>query len=185
MTRSEAKWFEPSRRSVDVRSMTRLLRLLALGVTIQGCSTASGTIGSMPPPAIAPATETPVTVLVPSAPSTAPEEVPAKTPTVHVGDASWYGPGFSGKTTASGEVFDETKMTAAHKTLPLGTKAKVTNLKDGKSVQVEINDRGPYAQGRIIDLSQAAAKALGIIDRGVVKVRVESLENPAASADIK
>jgi rare lipoprotein A len=101
----------------------------------------------------------------------------------HVGEASWYGPGFSGKTTASGEVFDETKMTAAHKTLPLGTKAKVTNLKDGKSVQVEINDRGPYAQGRIIDLSPAAAKALGIIHRGVVKVRVESLENPATLGD--
>ena len=114
---------------------------------------------------------------------TPPIEVPAKTPTVHVGDASWYGPGFGGKTTASGEVFDETKMTAAHKTLPLGTKAKVTNLKDGKSVQVEINDRGPYAEGRIIDLSQAAAKALGIIDRGVVKVRVESLENPVARGD--
>lgn len=173
MRRSEAKRFEPSR-CVDVRSMTGLLRLLALGVVIQGCSTASGPIGSMPPPAIAPATETAVTP---------PIEVPAKTPTVHVGDASWYGPGFSGKTTASGEVFDETKMTAAHKTLPLGTKAKVTNLKDGKSVQVEINDRGPYAQGRIIDLSQAAAKALGIIDRGVVKVRVESLENPVARGD--
>jgi len=175
MTRREAKRFEPS------RSMTGLLLLIALAVTIQGCSTASGTIGSMP--AIAPVMETPVTVLVPPAPSTTPKEVPAKTPTVHVGDASWYGPGFRGKTTASGEVFDETKMTAAHKTLPLGTKAKVTNLKDGKSVQVEINDRGPYAEGRIIDLSSAAAKALGIVDRGVVKVRVESLENPATAGD--
>ena len=173
MTPSEAKRFEPS------RSMIGLLLLIALAVTIQGCSTTSGEIGSVP--AIAPVTETPVTVLVPPAPSTVPKEVPAKTPTVHVGEASWYGPGFSGKTTASGEVFDETKMTAAHKTLPLGTKAKVTNLKDGKSVQVEINDRGPYAQGRIIDLSPAAAKALGIIDRGVIKVRVESLENPATA----
>jgi rare lipoprotein A len=179
MTRSEAKRFEPSR-CADVRSMTRLLPLLALGVTIQGCSTAFGTVGSMPP-AIAPASETAVTVIAPPAPSMVPIEVPAKTPTVHVGDASWYGPGFRGKTTASGEVFDETKMTAAHKTLPLGTRARVTNLKDGKSVQVEINDRGPYAQGRIIDLSPAAAKALGIIDRGVIKVRVESLENPATA----
>ncbi len=177
MTPSEAKRCEPSR-CVDVPPMTGLLRLFALGVIIQGCSIASGPIGSMPSSAIAPATATAVTVPPPS-------EVPAKTPTVHVGDASWYGPGFSGKTTASGEVFDETKMTAAHKTLPLGTKAKVTNLKDGKSVQVEINDRGPYAQGRIIDLSQAAAKALGIIDRGVVKVRVESLENPVARGDVQ
>jgi len=182
MTTSEAKRFEPSR-CVDVRSITRLLPLLALGVAIQSCSTASGTIGSMPPPAIAPATGTAVTVTAPPAPSMVPIEAPAKMSMGHVGEASWYGPGFSGKTTASGEVFDETKMTAAHKTLPLGTKAKVTNLKDGKSVQVEINDRGPYAEGRIIDLSQAAAKALGIIDRGVVKVRVESLENPVARGD--
>jgi len=95
--------------------------------------------------------------------------------------ASWYGPGFSGKTTASGDVFDETKMTAAHKTLPLGSKAKVTNLKNGKSVEVEINDRGPYVEGRIIDLSKAAARALGIVDHGVARVRVELLDKQFAA----
>lgn len=102
-------------------------------------------------------------------------------PAAHMGMASWYGPGFSGKTTASGDVFDETKMTAAHKTLPLGSKAKVTNLKNGKSVEVEINDRGPYVEGRIIDLSKAAARALGIVDHGVARVRVELLDKQFAA----
>lgn len=91
------------------------------------------------------------------------------------GPASWYGPGFSGKKTASGDIFDDGKLTAAHKTLPFGSKAKVTNLSNGKSVKVEINDRGPYVENRIIDLSQAAAYALGMIDHGVVRVRIEPL----------
>jgi rare lipoprotein A len=72
-------------------------------------------------------------------------------------------------------------MTAAHKTLPLGSKAKVTNLKNGKSVEVEINDRGPYVEGRIIDLSKAAARALGIVDHGVARVRVELLDKQFAA----
>jgi len=97
------------------------------------------------------------------------------TPVVHVGAASWYGPGFSGRKTASGEVFDETKFTAAHKTMPLGTRARVTHLGNGKSVEVVINDRGPYTDGRMIDLSIAAAKALGMIDNGVAKVRIAAL----------
>jgi len=105
---------------------------------------------------------------------------PHKSGAVHIGDASWYGPGFAGKPTASGDLFDETKMTAAHRTLPLRTKAKVTSIENGTSVEVEINDRGPFSAGRIIDLSQAAARALGITDRGVVKVRVEPLERQVA-----
>jgi rare lipoprotein A len=92
---------------------------------------------------------------------------------VSTGRASWYGPGFRGKRTASGEIFDDNKLTAAHKTLPLGTSAKVTNLSNGKSVTVEINDRGPFVDGRIIDLSQAAAHALGMVERGVAHVRIE------------
>jgi len=97
-------------------------------------------------------------------------------PIVHVGAASsWYGPGFSGRKTASGDIFDETKFTAAHKTMPLGTRARVTHLGNGKSVEVVINDRGPYIDGRMIDLSQAAAKALGMIDNGVIKLRIELL----------
>ena len=92
---------------------------------------------------------------------------------VVTGKASWYGPGFRGKKTASGEIYDDSKLTAAHKSLPLGSKAKVTNLSNGKTVDVEINDRGPFVEDRIIDLSQAAARALGMIHRGIAKVRVD------------
>jgi rare lipoprotein A len=94
------------------------------------------------------------------------------------GKASWYGPGFHGKPTASGEVFDQALMTAAHNTLPLGSKAKVINLANGNAVEVKINDRGPFVDGRIIDLSRAAARALGILASGVTQVRVEILTLP-------
>ncbi|MGH7852876.1 MAG: septal ring lytic transglycosylase RlpA family protein, partial [Candidatus Binatia bacterium] len=108
--------------------------------------------------------------------SEAPPVKPAAKPKpVNIGEASWYGPGFTGKKTASGEIFDDGKFTAAHKTLPLGSAAKVTNLSNGKSVKVEINDRGPYAGKRIIDLSRAAAHAIGMIDDGVVQVRIDPL----------
>jgi rare lipoprotein A (peptidoglycan hydrolase) len=89
------------------------------------------------------------------------------------GKASWYGPRFHGKKTASGEIYDQRKLTAAHKTLPLGTKARVTNLDNGTTVEVEINDRGPFIDGRIIDLSRAAAGALGLVELGVAPVQVE------------
>lgn len=92
-----------------------------------------------------------------------------------IGAASWYGPGFQGKKTASGDIFDESKFTAAHKTLPLGHMARVTHLGNGKAVDVLINDRGPYVEGRIIDLSRAAAKAIGLTDSGLAKVKVELL----------
>ena len=93
----------------------------------------------------------------------------------HIGEASWYGPGFQGKKTASGEIFDDSKLTAAHKTIPLGSKAKVTNLTNGKTVEVKINDRGPFIDGRMVDLSRAAAKALGMIDRGTARVQIDLL----------
>jgi peptidoglycan lytic transglycosylase len=86
------------------------------------------------------------------------------------GGASWYGPGFNGRTAASGEKFNQNAMTAAHKTLPFGTVVKVVNQKTGKSVQVRINDRGPYHGGRIIDLSKAAATKLGMMQSGTAKV---------------
>jgi rare lipoprotein A (peptidoglycan hydrolase) len=93
----------------------------------------------------------------------------------HIGEASWYGPGFQGKKTASGEIFDDSKLTAAHKTIPLGSKAKVTNITNGKTVEVKINDRGPFIDGRMVDLSRAAAKALGMIDRGTARVQIDLL----------
>ena len=91
------------------------------------------------------------------------------------GQASWYGPGFHGKKTASGKIFDQGKLTAAHKTIPLGTKAKVTNLQNGNTVEVEINDRGPYIGQRVIDVSHAAANVLGFVESGLTLVRIELL----------
>jgi rare lipoprotein A len=90
-----------------------------------------------------------------------------------VGIASWYGPGFQGKRTANGERFDTRALTAAHKTLPFGTRVRVKSLADGKEVVVRINDRGPFIAGRIIDLSRAAAQALGM--RGIKRVELERL----------
>jgi rare lipoprotein A len=90
------------------------------------------------------------------------------------GEASWYGKGFHGKKTASGEKFNQNDHTAAHPTLPLGTEAKVTNLETGKSVEVEINDRGPYVKGRDIDLSKEAAGEIGIHKDGAAPVKIEA-----------
>jgi rare lipoprotein A len=89
-----------------------------------------------------------------------------------VGLASWYGPRFHGKRTASGERFDREALTAAHRTLPFGACAEVTNLENGRRVEVRINDRGPHARERLIDVSEAAARELGMLDRGVTRVAV-------------
>jgi len=89
--------------------------------------------------------------------------------------ASWYGPKFHGKRTANTETYDQLALTAAHKTLPFGTMLRVTNPRNGKQVIVRINDRGPYVKGRDIDLSKGAALALGMVDKGVIKVQVEKL----------
>jgi len=90
------------------------------------------------------------------------------------GEASWYGPGFHGQETASGETFNQKEMTAAHPSLPIGTKAKVTNLENNKKVEVRINDRGPYADDRVIDLSSAAAKKLDMKKDGTAQVKIET-----------
>src|SRR5215217_3975922 len=91
-----------------------------------------------------------------------------ETQPIQTGAASWYGPGFHGKRTANGERFNTHALTAAHKTLPFGTQLRVTNERTGTSVVVRINDRGPYAHGRVIDLSKAAAEAVGILSVGTV-----------------
>ena len=104
------------------------------------------------------------------------EKGSATTKPVHkeVGEASWYGPGFQGQETANGETFDQKDMTAAHPSLPMGTKAKVTNLENGKKVEVRINDRGPYTEDRIIDLSSAAAKKIDMKEDGTTQVKIET-----------
>ena len=91
------------------------------------------------------------------------------------GGASWYGPGFHGKLTANGEVFDQEAMTAAHKTLRFNTRVLVTDLETGQQVTVRINDRGPFVAGRIIDLSKGAARALGTLEKGVTRVELRVL----------
>lgn len=102
-----------------------------------------------------------------------------------VGEASFYGPGFHGKKTATGEKFDQNQKTAAHPTLPLGTEATVTNLDTGASVDVKINDRGPYVKGRDIDVSKAAAKELGMTKDGVAPVKIEAKVPPPEKAEAK
>jgi len=92
------------------------------------------------------------------------------------GYASWYGGKFQGRKTASGEIFDTHQLTAAHKTLPFGSIVRVTNQENGKSVEVRINDRGPFVEGRIIDLSMAAAMEIGMLGSGVAPVEIEVLK---------
>jgi len=99
-----------------------------------------------------------------------------------IGIASWYGPNFQGRRTSNGERFDMNKMTAAHKSLPFGTIVRVVDLKTQRSVVVRINDRGPFIPGRIIDLSRAAAKKLGIIGPGTALVGLKIIVRPAKSA---
>jgi rare lipoprotein A len=90
--------------------------------------------------------------------------------------ASWYGPGFHGQKTANGEIYNQMSFTAAHKSLKFGTLLKITNLKNDKSVVVRINDRGPYIHGRDLDLSKAAALEIGMVKRGVAKIKVEEIK---------
>ena len=92
-----------------------------------------------------------------------------------IGNASWYGSQFANRPTASGQLFDPEKLTAAHRKLPLGSKVVVTNLHNGRSVLVTITDRGPYWANRDIDLSYRAARVLGMVQRGVARVRIEPL----------
>lgn len=97
---------------------------------------------------------------------------------VVTGMASWYGPGFHGRRAASGEVFNQNALTAAHRTLPFGTEIRVTNLRNNRQVIVRINDRGPFGHGRVLDLSAAAARAIGLTSSGTGMVRIEVLGRP-------
>ena len=106
---------------------------------------------------------------------------PVPTRKFQVGKASWYGRLFQHKITASGEPYDMHDFTAAHRTLPLGSWVKVTNLKNDKSVMVRINDRGPLTKSRILDLSYGAAMILGVGDQGVAKVRLDVIETPTVA----
>ena len=101
---------------------------------------------------------------------------------VQFGLASWYGPGFHGEETASGVIFDQNKLVAAHRTLPLGTVISVTNLENGRRVTLRVIDRGPYGRnvrkGTVVDVSRAAARRLGFVDEGLVRVRLKVISVP-------
>jgi len=137
-----------------------LARIMLISIAIWGCSTQPA---YTPPPAVPPP---PPVVAIPH--PAAPTKVTA---------ASFYGPGLQGRPTTSGEVYNQHALTAASRTLPLGSHAKVTNLKTGKSVVVRINDRGPFVHGRGIDLSSAAARKIGIDHRGTAKVAVTRVDH--------
>lgn len=114
-----------------------------------------------------------------SDPAPASKDVMQPTKTRHwfeIGEASWYGLHFQGHKTATGEAFDMNRLTCAHRSLPLGSWIRVTNLRNRKSVFVRVNDRGPVPEDRIVDLSYAAAQAVGLADRGVGKVKVEPVK---------
>ena len=99
-------------------------------------------------------------------------------PYYETGIASWYGPGFDGNLTANGEVYDMNGISAAHKTLPFGTIVRVVDLETGRSIVVRINDRGPFIEGRIIDLSKGAAEKLGMVERGIIQVGLRIVRWP-------
>lgn len=99
-------------------------------------------------------------------------------PYYETGIASWYGPGFHGNLTANGEVYDMNGISAAHKTLPLGTVVRVIDRETGRSIVVRINDRGPFIEGRIIDLSKGAAEELGMVERGIIQVGLRIVRWP-------
>ena len=147
------------------------------------------------PPADEPQTEIPSLESPPAAITPRPREtqetsppptLPTPTPSTvsETGLASWYGARHYGKRTASGEIFDQNKFTAAHRTLPWGSIVQVTNLDNGKSVEVRINDRGPFKKGRIIDLSRAAARALGMVKSVLSLVRMELFSPREISNDL-
>ncbi len=135
---------------------------------LQGCTTLpvpseTGEPVEAPPPRVQTRPDPSTARKTPAAPAALPQ----------TGQASWYGAAHHGKRTASGAIYNKEALTAAHPSLPFGTRVKVTNLSNGKSVDVEITDRGPFVGGRIIDLSQAAARALGMVESGTATVRLE------------
>lgn len=131
-------------------------------------------------PAAAPTTPAPTAAPPAAAPPAAPTPPPAAAQPAsggaETGLAAVYSDKLQGRKTASGEVYDRNKLTTAHKSLPFGTKVKVTNVKNDKSVVLRVNDRGPTQAGRVLDISPAAAKALGISSKGTAEVRVEVAE---------
>jgi rare lipoprotein A len=134
-----------------------------IGLATVVCVVTAGCASRQPPPSAAPATGISGSAAIRSV----------------VGKASWYGPGFNGRPTATGEIYDQDQMTAASSIFPLGSSVIVTDLGSGRAVEVRINDRGPFRKGRKIDLSYGAARALGMIGPGTALVRMDLIATPA------
>jgi len=164
--------------------MTRRLGFLAwmvIALGVGGCVTSAPgppSVELTPPPAVSvePSKVQPARAVEPDR-ATAPGRITPPAPVTMMGRASWYGRAHQGRLTASGEAFDMNAMTAAHPSLPFGTRLRVVNLENDREVEVRINDRGPGAPGRILDLSYAAAHALGAVGAGVIPVRMTVLSS--------
>jgi peptidoglycan lytic transglycosylase len=164
--------------------------VLVIGVVLlTGCSHRSARTEVPPPPSIengnAPAAATATTSSKPSSPRYPSEEnvtigADHRATYVETGIASWYGPPYHNRRAANGEIYDMNALTAAHRTLPLGTMIRVTNVKTGHSAVVRITDRGPFIEGRMLDLSLAAARKVDVWGPGTAMVRIEVLQTPAA-----
>ena len=161
--------------------MKRFALLFAFLFLLAGCSHKPARVSVAPPP---PIEQRPV-----ATPHVEPSEMPdsadsiavplgTKPLLVETGVASWYGPPYHNRRASNGEVYNMRAMTAAHRTLPLGSIVRVTNLKSGDAVIVRITDRGPFIPGRVVDLSQAAAEKVGLIKSGVARVKVELVKTP-------
>jgi rare lipoprotein A len=147
--------------SGKIRSSLVFAIIAPMSVMLVSCATSSAPTYKAPPPISQPPTESSLS-----------------------GIASWYGPGFDGRRTASGEVYNQEELTAASTVIPLGSRVMVTNLDNGRAVQVRINDHGPYVKGRKIDLSHEAARTLGIVKPGTARVRIDVLSQPEGTRSI-
>lgn len=150
-----------SARPIHAGAAPFLAAALTAAIALSGC--ARKTRAHVPVPAAAPA--------------------PARIGATETGMASWYGEPYNGRRAASGEIYDMEKLTAAHRSLPFNTWVEVTDLDNGKQVEVRINDRGPFVGGRIIDLSHAAARSLNMLGAGVARVRLKIIPVPASDSD--
>ncbi|HKW67928.1 MAG TPA: septal ring lytic transglycosylase RlpA family protein [Terriglobales bacterium] len=161
-------------------SRTSVLLLLAGALLLSGCSRRSARVSVPPPPSIPENPPPAATSSTPSVPSqTAPAPAIGQPIFVETGIASWYGPPYHNRKSSDGEIYNMNALTAAHRTLPLGSIVRVTNVSTQRSVVVRITDRGPFIPGRIIDLSLAAAKAVDVWRAGLARVKVELLQTPA------
>ena len=165
--------------SIRPAALVRLAALAGLALTA-GCRHRQQQVYVPPPPAYRSSHQArTATARQLPAPSPVPSNITGKPLSVEVGMSSWYGPPYDHQRGANGEIYHQNAMTAAHRTLPMGTIIRVTNVETGQSAIVKITDRGPFIHGRILDLSLAAAKATGVYRAGVAKVKIEVFSEPS------